>query len=51
MIAETPPGAADLLRGVPALAGVPHDHLASLASRCELRMARAGSALVPADGR
>jgi ATP-binding cassette subfamily B protein len=51
MIAETPPGAADLLRGVPALAGISRDHLESLAARCELRVARAGAPLIPADRR
>jgi len=47
MIADTPPGAADLLRGVPALAGVARDHLESLAARGQLRMARTGAPLVP----
>ena len=41
MIADAPPGAADLLRGVPILAGVPREHLDALASRCELRIVRA----------
>jgi ATP-binding cassette subfamily B protein len=51
MIADTPPGAADLLRGVPALAGVAREHLDALVSRSELRVARAGAPLVAPDGR
>jgi ATP-binding cassette subfamily B protein len=50
MIAESAPGAADLLRRVPALAGVPREHLEALAARCELRLARTGAPVVPSDG-
>ncbi len=48
---ETPPGAGDQLRGLPALAGVAREHLDALAARCELRVVRAGAPLVPPDGR
>ena len=51
MNAESPPGAADLLRGLPALAGVARDHLDALAARCELRVVRTGAPLIPIDGR
>jgi len=51
MNADAPPGAAELLRGVPILAGVPREHLDALASRCELRIVRAATPLIPADGR
>jgi ATP-binding cassette subfamily B protein len=49
MTAETPPGAADLLRGVPALASVAREHLDALVARCELRVARAGTPIIPPD--
>ena len=51
MITQTPPGAADLLRGVPAFSGLSQNAREDLAGRCELRTFRAGAPLLPGRGR
>ena len=51
MTAPTPPAAANLLRGVPAFSDLSAQAREELTGRCELRMFRAGAALVPPGGR